>query len=250
MTRKIDKRLFILFVISIALLSFLFSLDPIPQDPLYHLFADTRSLFSVPNIWNVLSNILFLIVGLTGIKLVSHSGIKEHPQYFIFFIGVALTSLGSAYFHLSPDNNTLFWDRLPMTIAFMALFSSIIYECINKQTGKNLLLPLLVIGVSSVIYWAWTEQIGQGDLRFYLVVQFLPLFLIPLILILYKPKKDYVLFIIALIFFYVASKAFEYFDRDIFALTGFVSGHTLKHLSAATGTAMILSLFSQRYTRP
>lgn len=243
-----DKRLFILFVVSLLFLSLLFSLDPIPQNPAYHLLADSRTFFSIPNTWDMLSNIPFLIVGLTGMKLVAHTGTKLYPQYFIFFIGVALTSLGSAYYHAAPDNNTLIWDRLPMTIAFMAFLSSVIYECINKQAGRKLLLPLLVIGISSVGYWAWTESIDQGDLRFYAMIQFLPLILIPLILVLYKPEKGYVIYVVALIFFYSLSKVFEYFDQDIFELTGFVSGHTLKHLSAATGTAMILSLFGLRYT--
>lgn len=244
----IDKRILVLFIISIACLSFLFSLDPVPQNPAYHLLADTRIFFSIPNTWDVLSNIPFLIVGLTGMKLVSHTELKQHIQYFIFFVGVALTALGSAYYHLAPDNNTLVWDRLPMTIAFMAFLSSVIYECISQQAGKKLLLPLLIIGISSVAYWAWTEQVGQGDLRFYAMVQFLPMILIPFILALYKPKKEYAVYIMALIVFYAFSKVFEYFDNDIFELTGFVSGHTLKHLSAATGTAMILSMFSQRNT--
>ena len=29
-----------------------------------------------------------------------------------------LTAVGSSYYHLAPDNERLFWDRLPMTIAF------------------------------------------------------------------------------------------------------------------------------------
>ena len=41
----------------------------------------------------------------------------------IYFSGVALVALGSAYYHEDPENETLFWDRLPMTIAFMALFA-------------------------------------------------------------------------------------------------------------------------------
>ena len=36
-----------------------------------------------------------------------------------------------------------------------------------------------------------------------------------------------------------SSLDFEYFDKDIFELTGLFSGHTLKHLSAASGTAKI-----------
>ena len=38
-------------------------LDPIPQDLAYHNFADTRALFGLPNAYDVLSNIPFLLVG-------------------------------------------------------------------------------------------------------------------------------------------------------------------------------------------
>src|ERR1017187_1978437 len=37
---------------------------PIAQDPLYHVFADGRTLHNVPNFWNVVSNIPFFIVAL------------------------------------------------------------------------------------------------------------------------------------------------------------------------------------------
>jgi hypothetical protein len=38
----------------------------------------------------------------------------------VLFAGVTLSSLGSSYFHLAPDNARLMWDRLPMTIAFIS----------------------------------------------------------------------------------------------------------------------------------
>ena len=37
-----------------------FLLPPIPQDPAYHNFADQRTLYGVPNFWNVVSNLPFV----------------------------------------------------------------------------------------------------------------------------------------------------------------------------------------------
>ena len=38
-------------------------LPPIAQPPGYHDFADQRSLFGIPHIWNVLSNLAFVLAG-------------------------------------------------------------------------------------------------------------------------------------------------------------------------------------------
>lgn len=50
------QRLSILIGLVVVGLVGLFALDPIPQDPNYHLFADTRSFFSIPHFNDVGSN--------------------------------------------------------------------------------------------------------------------------------------------------------------------------------------------------
>ena len=42
--------------------------------------------------------------------------------HIFFFLTVALTGIGSAYYHLEPNNDRLVWDRLPLAMMFMALF--------------------------------------------------------------------------------------------------------------------------------
>ena len=105
-----------------------FFIPPIPQDPAYHDFVDQRTLHGVPNFWNVASNLPFVIAGLLGLLVLL--GRKPLPgglpelkwAYVVFFAGVLLTGFGSAYYHLDPTNESLVWDRLPMTLAFMAFF--------------------------------------------------------------------------------------------------------------------------------
>ena len=157
-------------------------ISPIEQSQEYHSFSDTMTLFKVANFWNVVSNIPFTIVGVLGIyKLKSIA--KDSFQYFILFIGVIFMSFGSIYYHLNPDNNTLVWDRLPMVVVFMTLFSIVISEFINSKIGKITLFPALLLGVFSVLYW-----IFYGDLRLYAFVEFYPMLAIPIILIFYKSK--------------------------------------------------------------
>lgn len=204
-------------------------LDPITQDETYHNFSDQESFFGVPNFWNVISNLPFLIVGIYG--LLRLKKIKQvNFQYITFFIGISLVSLGSGYYHLFPNSTTLIWDRLPMTLAFTGLMSIIISEFINKSIGKKLFLPLISAGLVSILYWVYL-----GDLRPYVLVQFYPLLAIPIILTLFKKEtkttKGYWLLLSA----YIIAKVFETFDYQIHEIIHVISGHSLKHMSAAIG---------------
>lgn len=133
-----------------------------------------------------------------------------------------------------------------MTIAFMSLFSIIISEFISLRTGKTLLFPLLLIGASSVLYWNYTESNGVGDLRFYALVQFLPMLLIPLILILFPSKYKAINGYWWLLGAYIAAKILEYFDTEIYDLLGVISGHSLKHVAAALGMYILLVHYERR----
>lgn len=159
----------------------------------------------------------------------------------MFFCGVSMTGVGSGYYHLSPDNDRLVWDRLPMTISFMSLFSIIIMERINIMAGKRLFPVLLTTGLASVWYWHWTENQGQGDLRLYAVVQFFPLLAILLITGLFPDRHSGTKYLFYTLGWYVLAKILEHFDKEFFALAqGIVSGHTLKHIAAAIGTAWMI----------
>ena len=218
---------------------------PIPQDPAYHAFADGRTLLGVANFWNVVSNLPFLVVGAWGVVYVMrHGHAVSLPglelAYVIFFSGVFLTAFGSSYYHLAPANDPLAWDRLPMTIGFAGLFSIIVGEFVSARIGRMLVVPLLLVGIVSVEYWIWSESRGAGDLRLYALVQFLPMLLIPLILLFNKPAIGSAKYYWAMLGFYVLSKVVEFFDIAIFAAGGAISGHSLKHLFAAAATAMVL----------
>jgi hypothetical protein len=251
------QRIAILIGLLVAGLLGLFIIDPVPQDPSYHLFADGRSLFGIPNFNDVISNAGFLIVGFIGLFIIT--GTKRHDifvqspdawPYLVFFTGVALIGVGSAYYHLSPSNDRLFWDRIPMAVAIMAFCSALIADRIHNKAGNSWLLLLLVaLGILSLVYWRVTESHGHGDLRFYGFVQFYPVILLPVVLWLF-PDYRYtsIRFIGWMIAWYALSKVMEYYDNEVFELLGHtISGHTLKHIASASSTFIVLRMLLVRH---
>ena len=127
---------------------FLF-VEPIPQPQSYHNFADKRgfrctcgnrkAIFLppnvrgpsvIPNFGDVVSNSIILIGGLAGVVALAPFGRAENDNNWqwtlclpIFFWATIALALGSTYYHWNPTDAGLVWDRLPMTVAFMAIFA-------------------------------------------------------------------------------------------------------------------------------
>src|SRR5713226_7968546 len=222
---------------------------PMEQPQPYHNFADQRPLLGMPHMLNVASNLPFLVVGVWGmIWMARHphgeSGAflraAERWAYWIYFLGLTLTGIGSSYYHANPTNDTLVWDRMALAVTFMALFTAILAERLCWKLSAWLVGPMVVLGIASVLYWHWTETQGTGDLRFYFVVQFFPLVAFPILFLLFKPRYTGTGDLIASLACYGVAKLVEYFDANVYAQGGLVSGHTLKHLIAGLSAYFIL----------
>jgi hypothetical protein len=204
-------------------------------------FADQRAILAIPNFWNVVTNVPFMIVGIMGMVFVAFRGTtggfpELRTVYFVFFLGVFATGFGSAYYHYHPTNETLLWDRIPMTITFMAFFSAVTGEHVSAPASRKLLWPLIALGIGSVLYWYATEKSGSGDLRFYALAQYLPVLLVPVILVFFKARLIPVAYLWAVAGSYLVAKIAETLDRPLYAAGHLLSGHSLKHLAAALGT--------------
>jgi hypothetical protein len=248
-------RILAVSLITLATMLVLALVGPIPQDEAYHVFADQRSLIGVPNFLNVASNVPFLLAGIAGLILLlgkrsmtagSFVNRFERVPYVAFFLGVTLTCVGSAYYHLSPSSERLVWDRLPMSIAFMSLLASLIVERISLRAGLVSLAPLMLLGATSVIYWHVGEQSGRGDLRFYVLVQFNSLLAVILASILFHSRYTRRNDILVAAGVYALAKLVETLDSFVFALGGIVSGHTLKHVIAAWAIYLVLRMLKYR----
>ncbi len=252
-------RLLVLAALFGAFAAVLFAQGPIPQHPAFHLFADQRTCLGIPHFGNVASNAAFAVVGMIGLWFVLRprsdalfAQSADHWCFIIFFGAVAWVSVGSAYYHAAPDNPRLFWDRLPMTVAFMALFAAFIIDRIDWVKGAPWVLPLLVgLGAASVLYWRWSESIGHGDLRFYAMVQFFPMLALPLICWLFAPARTTsAVSLFWLLAWYAAAMVCEALDHQIFTLLGgAVSGHTIKHGLAAGAPLVVVRMLVTAHRR-
>jgi len=239
----------LVFTLLAAAAAFLLPAMPQPLD--YHHFADQRAAFGIGNFLDVVTNVAFLLAGLAGLAVVfSGRACFEFPgerwPYAVFFLGVLLTAAGSAWYHLSPDNETLFWDRLPMTIAFMGLLSSQIVDRVSVRAGLALLVPMLLVGMGSVVYWIVTERAGAGNVLPYGILQGYSVVVLLIMATLHRSRYTRANDVYFIFGWYVLAKVLESMDAEILALGHVVSGHSLKHVAAAAAGIVACRMLLRR----
>ncbi|MFZ6842873.1 hypothetical protein [Undibacterium sp. RuTC16W] len=233
-------------VISAALLLH----GPIAQLPHYHEFADQSVWCGLSHAADVLSNGGFALVALWGMwrlwPVRTHPAIKAGwCAYRLFLVSLFLTAFGSGFYHLAPDNARLLWDRLPIALAFAGLLAAVRAETvvtasIDTVRQRRDVIGFVMFAVISVAWWFFTDRQGAGDLRFYLLLQGLPLILIPLWQTLYgAASADRIAFAAALAV-YVLAKLAEIHDHELAHALHAISGHTLKHLLATLAAAILV----------
>jgi hypothetical protein len=216
-------------------------LPSIEQNQNYHNFADQRVLFGVNNAFDTLSNLAFIIVGALGlVNFYNNQYIKISNSFSVilnlFFISIILTGLGSSFYHLSPNDFTLVFDRLAMSLVFASILVMLAYLKISPRFGLHTLAELLILAPLTVLIWKF-----NGNLTPYVVLQFGGIILVILTLLLTKTRMQGPCFT-SLIILYGAAKLAEFYDEKIFNLSqNLISGHTLKHLIAALAVIIFIS---------
>jgi hypothetical protein len=216
-------------------------LPSIEQNQNYHNFADQRVLFGVNNAFDTLSNLAFIMVGILGlVNFYNNQYIKISNSFSVilnlFFIAIILTGLGSSFYHLSPNDFTLVFDRLAMSLVFASILAMLAYLKISPRFGLHTLAELLILAPLTVLIWKF-----NGNLTPYVVLQFGGIILVILTLLLTKTRMQGPCFT-SLIILYGAAKLVEFYDEKIFNLSqNLISGHTLKHLIAALAVIIFVS---------
>jgi hypothetical protein len=90
------------------------------------------------------------------------------------------------------------------------------------------------------VLWRWT-----GDLRLYGWVQFFPVVVVPLLLLLFPPRYTGTFYWIVAALLYAVAKLFELADHVVHS-NFILSGHTLKHLFTAFACFAVLRYFQTR----
>jgi len=241
-----------------------------PQQDVYHGFADARPWLGIPNFADFASNAPLFLVGFWGlVALWRHrrpavdlstgppngrifADVWEARFALGFFLAVALTGLGSAWYHWAPDTPRLFWDRLPLSAISMCL-PPVMFAGASSSSVTRLQVALLVLWVAaapaSVLHWHLSESFGQGDLRGYAATQIASLAATLAFVHLLPRRPGELPFYLAALVLYVLSRVTERHDALIFSWGGILSGHTLKHLLSALLVAVLLRMVLRRGKR-
>jgi hypothetical protein len=247
-----NHRTAFLIGITVAAVALALLLPAMPQPLAYHDFADRREAYGIENFLDVTSNLAFTLAGLAGLVTVLRprtcfARAAERWPYLVFAVGVLLTGAGSCYYHLEPNNESLFWDRLPMAISFMSLIAAQVVDRVDARAGLLALAPMLLVGVATVVYWIATERAGRGNVVPYAVLQAYAVVVLLKLAVFHPSRYTHANAIYAVFVGYVLAKVFEHFDAQILELTGVVSGHTLKHVAAGiAGLPVVWMLWRRR----
>lgn len=219
---------------------------PILQLEHYHEFADHLLWAGIPHAADVLSNLGFAVVALWGALRLwaqrSHPAVRAgRVGYSVFLIALLLTSVGSTYYHLAPDDWRLVWDRLPIALACAGLLAGVRAQLVARANVKFEVIALSAFAMASVVWWYVGQQNGTGDLRPYLMMQVAPLVMIPLWQAVYGAHREDRLWCGCALVLYVLAKIAEVHDHEIHAIVGWITGHTIKHLFASAAAWVLVA---------
>lgn len=212
----------------------------------YHAFADRRSWAGLPHAADVLSNLGFVAAGLAGFAALWRADRQRlngtaSVLCALFFAGLLCSGAGSAIYHWAPQDATLVWDRLGMSLAFAGLLGLAVQTRIDDISARVAAVLMLLAAPLSVVVWAQTSNVlpwvllqGGGML----IVLWLS-FMAP-------RRRALPLGLGWVIGLYAVAKLLELSDSDVFDVTGhWVSGHSLKHCLAAAAALPVLRALHQ-----
>ncbi|MBF0410821.1 MAG: ceramidase domain-containing protein [Candidatus Riflebacteria bacterium] len=243
----IRNNLRVIIFIAVLLFSFAFKMSQpaFSQSQEYYNFADQRMFLGIPNFFDVLTNLAFLFAGLSGLIFsLRNESLSSRKSWSVCFAGITLVCFGSAYFHWKPCDQTLVWDRLPMTIGFMGMSVALISEEISEKLESYLLIPAIFLGIISVVIWVYFD-----DLRFYHWIQLVPQMSIPMLLVLFPGRFTHRYLLAFTLLFYLSAKLTEKHDQEIFSLIS-ISGHSVKHIFAGIACYLICLMLRNRSLKP
>jgi hypothetical protein len=217
----------------------------LPQPPGYHSFADQRMVSGIPNFTNVGSNAAFAIVGVSALvglcgkkggAAAGNDRRREMAPFLVFYLAAVGVAAGSVLYHYAPSNLTLFWDRLPMALCVAALASGLLAGRLGVEAGGWAFRVLGLMIPVTVVYWRRSEMSGAGNVWPYLCWMYGALLVTALIMLLYEPRHTTSVHEwVALLLFAGAMLFDTLLDHWFYSLVGFMGGHALKHLLAASG---------------
>jgi hypothetical protein len=214
-------------------------IDPVVRGAWFHDYADGRTLLGIPNALDVLSNAPFAVAGAVGLWALRRRLARASMEVVLCAAAIGL-AIGSGAYHAAPRDATLLWDFLPIAVLFATLVAIVVADRIDRRAGLAAWPPLVALAVGATLWWYAGALDGRGDMRWYASVQAVGAVCVPAIALLFPGGRLRTRDLLLALGLYLGARGLAAFDAEIFAATGAVSGHTLKHLAAAAGVAVLV----------
>ena len=229
------------FLLTLALV-----LPGMAQPAHYHAFADQRGWGGLPHAGDVLSNLGFVIAGLAGFVVLWRAdryriNATARALCALFFAGLLCSGAGSTFYHWAPQDASLAWDRLGMSVAFAGLLGLAVQTRIDDISARITAAVMLLAAPISVWVWSQTSNVlpwvlvQAGGMVIILWLSFV------------APRRHALPVELGWgIGLYAVAKLLEMSDSDVFEISGHaISGHSLKHWVAAAAALPVLRALQQ-----
>ncbi|MBZ0238410.1 MAG: hypothetical protein K8M05_39220, partial [Deltaproteobacteria bacterium] len=138
----------------------------ITRDASFHAYADRRGWLGIPNAGDVLSNLPFVLVGITGVVgVVGFRGVpvsRRSPLAVALFVSLVGVGFGSGAYHAAPGDPTLALDWAPIVLTLAFLAALVVGDRIDRTAGLAAAVVLPVIALVSVAVWYAGGGTGTG----------------------------------------------------------------------------------------
>lgn len=208
----------------------------------YHEFADRRVIWKLPFAMDLLSNLPFALVGLAGSWRLLRAPARalsnvQRAMSTLLFAGLLLTAAGSSWYHWQPADASLVVDRCGMAVAFAGLLGLATAGRVSERAGAAIGLAVLLLGPLAA-----QTALNTGNVLPWALLQFGGMVWVMGMALLPARRQALDIHWGFVIGAYAVAKVLEMNDHEIYHATGqLVSGHTLKHLVAASAAWPVIA---------
>jgi hypothetical protein len=202
-----------------------------------HGHADMRTIFGMAHGVTVMLSLPMMLAGAWGWHVLSrsHWPVAVRTPWRWFFGFVTLAAGLAAVYHLAPGDLGYLAAQVTAAGAFVMLLCGALAERVDARFGSTRAcsVALATVGVAATASALGTPWLGQPDLRPILLLQLLPVLLIPAGALglpgVCTRRRDWML----MLGLYATARVCDLGDAAVMRLTGALSGHALMHLCLA-----------------
>jgi hypothetical protein len=237
--RSAERRCVLVLLCSMAtaLVAGLLAWGPVVLTDNAHRYADQREFAGIPNALDVLSNLPLIAAGAWGwtATRVSRWSALMRRVWRRFFTSIATLGIASLLYHAAPGDFGFALTQLCVAASFSLLLLCFLAERVNARFAglQACFIACAASMLAAALWWFDAPSPGSGDLRGLLLLQTLPVLLVPAGALALCGRQTTMCDWIAMLCLYGIGRLCGLADTAVLQTTGAVGGHALMHLACA-----------------